>query len=89
MASLRSQSGRGSEAVLLLTFEAGSDMTAPASSASSFPKTGMPSPLGQPRTTQVTTPPHESPRVRTSSIAAVRQHCQGDPPQGSLVWSLP
>ncbi len=70
----------------MLTFEAGSDMTAPASSASSFPKTGMPSPLGQPRTTQVTTPPHESPRVRTSSISEGRQHWLSGGGGGKGCW---
>jgi len=48
---------------------AGSDMSALASSASSLSNTGAPMPLGQRRTTHVTSPPHESPRRRTSSIA--------------------
>ena len=45
-------------------------MAAFASSASSLSKTGEPRPMGGLRTTQVTSPPQESPRVRTSSIAA-------------------
>ena len=42
-----------------------------ASSASSLSNTGAPRPRGTPRQTQVTTPPQESPRVRTSSMAAI------------------
>ena len=53
-----------------LTLEAGRDMRAPASSASSLPNTGAPNPLGQRRTMQVTSPPHESPFLRMSSMTA-------------------
>ena len=42
-----------------------------ASSASSLSNTGAPRPRGTPRQTQVTTPPQESPRVRTASMAAI------------------
>ena len=56
---------------LELTFEAGSDIRAPASSASSLPKTGAPNPFGQLRTMQVTSPPQESPFFRMSSMTAV------------------
>ena len=49
-------------------------MRALASSASSLSKTGEPKPLGQRRTTQVTTPPQESPRFLTSSIAAFKHN---------------
>ena len=52
------------------TLDAGKDMSAPASSASSLPKTGAPNPFGQRRTTQVTSPPHESPFLRMSSMTA-------------------
>ena len=55
---------------LSLTLLAGRLIMALASSASSLSKTGLPSPGGQPRTMQVTSPPHESPRVRTASMAA-------------------
>ena len=54
----------------LHTLVAGRDSMAFASSASSLSKTGVPSPLGQFRTMQVTSPPHESPRTRTSLMAA-------------------
>mmetsp|Transcript_8984 Transcript_8984/g.17872 ORF Transcript_8984/g.17872 Transcript_8984/m.17872 type:complete len:229 (-) Transcript_8984:498-1184(-) len=50
-------------------FVAGRDITAFASSASSLSKTGDPRPFGHPFTTHVTSPPHDSPRVLTSSIA--------------------
>ena len=53
-----------------LTLDAGNDMRAPASSASSLPKTGAPSPLGQCLTMHVTSPPHESPVFLMSSITA-------------------
>ncbi len=56
---------------LELTFEAGSDIRAPASSASSLPKTGAPNPFGQLRTMHVTSPPQESPFFRMSSMTAV------------------
>lgn len=56
-----------------LTFVAGNDIIALASSASSLSNTGLPSPLGVRRTTHVTSPPHESPRTRTS-LMAVQQH---------------
>jgi hypothetical protein len=46
-------------------------MSAAARSASSLWNTGAPSPLGQLRTTHVTTPPHESPLTRTASISAI------------------
>lgn len=52
------------------TFEAGKDMRAFASSASSLSKTGEPRPFGQARITHVTSPPQESPLFRTSSITA-------------------
>lgn len=52
------------------TFVAGNESSALASSASSLSNTGEPKPLGHERTTQVTSPPHDSPRVRTSLMAA-------------------
>ena len=57
-----------------LALEAGRLMKALASSASSLSKTGEPRPLGQARITHVTSPPQESPRVRTSSMAACTTH---------------
>ena len=51
-------------------FEAGSDISARARSASSLSKTGSPSPAGTPRATHSTTPPSESPRLRAASICA-------------------
>ncbi len=50
-------------------FEAGRLITARARSASSLSNTGSPRPAGIPRTTQVTTPPSESPSLRAASIA--------------------
>lgn len=52
------------------TFEAGRDMKAFASSASSLSNTGEPRPLGHALITHVTSPPQESPLFRTSSITA-------------------
>lgn len=52
------------------TFVAGRLSMAFASSASSLSNTGVPRPLGQLRTTHVTTPPQLSPRTRTSLITA-------------------
>ena len=49
-------------------FEAGSDSSARARSASSLSKTGSPSPAGTPRATHSTTPPSESPRARAASM---------------------
>jgi hypothetical protein len=53
-----------------LTLVAGKLSIAFASSASSLSNTGVPSPLGQLRTTQVTSPPQDSPLVRTALMAA-------------------
>ena len=49
-------------------FEAGSDISARARSASSLSKTGSPRPAGTPRATHSTTPPSESPRRRAASM---------------------
>eukprot|EP00967_Tisochrysis_lutea_P049189 scaffold60226_cov19-Tisochrysis_lutea.AAC.1 len=54
----------------LPTLVAGRDIIANASSASSLLNTGVPSPLGHLRTTHVTSPPQDSPRVRTLLMAA-------------------
>lgn len=59
-----------------LTLEAGRDMRAPASSASNLPNTGAPSPFGQRRTIQVTSPPQESPFFRMSSMTACQKVTQ-------------
>ena len=52
-------------------FVAGRLIIAFARSASSLSNTGAPSPRGHPRTMHVTTPPHESPLTRTSSMASI------------------
>ena len=57
-----------------LALEAGRDIRAFASSASSLSKTGEPRPFGQARITHVTSPPQESPVVRTLSITASQTH---------------
>jgi hypothetical protein len=49
---------------------AGRDIMALASSASSLSNTGAPNPFGHPLTTHVTSPPQESPLVRTSLMTA-------------------
>ena len=69
----QSANGRGIVS-RILTLVAGSDIMAWARSASSLPKTGDPSPRGHPRTTHVTSPPHDSPFVRTALMATQKRH---------------
>ena len=68
-------------------FEAGSDISPLARSASSLSNTGMPQPAGTPRATASTTPPRESPWRRAQSMRSIMASAQAASGQRAMFAS--